>query len=526
LNDALEPRAREDGQERTSGELERAQAWLELAQGVAKIGTWDVDLVTGTTLWSHSVGEMLGVGDAAPSDELFLSLIHPDDRERVDRELAEALALGSDYDVDFRVVRRGGDVRWLISRGRVISDETGRRVRNVGATIDISERHEADDRRAKLEHQLRQAQNLEAIGRLAGGVAHDFNNVLLAIRGYGELALRTIRRGGDATSQVEEMLAGADRAAILTRQLLAFSRRQVLRSDVVDLRDVVREMPGVLHGVVGDDVELVIEVADEPVLVRGDPGQLEQVIVNLAVNAHHAMVDGGQLTLRAGIADVDAAHGAPDRPSRSALLSVTDRGTGMDAETAEQIFEPFFTTKHDSTGLGLATVHGIVTQSGGSISVYSEPGRGSTFKIYLPLIAATDDARPRDLELAPTGPGRGETILLVEDDPQVRAVVGTMLASLEYNVLEAGGGEEALAIAAESGRIDLLLSDLIMPGLRGRKLAERLRASSPDTAVLFMSGYSDEAVVHHGFVDAGASFLAKPFSTADLAQRIREALAA
>jgi PAS domain S-box-containing protein len=513
-------------QERTDVELVRAEERLELAHGIARIGAWDIDLETGQTVWSHSMGRILGVGDAQPDNELFLSLIHPDDRGRMDRELAQSLKQGGDYELDFRIVRPDGGVRWLLSRGRVIADETGKAVRKVGAAVDISERHKADDEHGLLEQQLRQAQKLHAIGRLAGGVAHDFNNVLLAVRGYGELALRAIGRGADATQEVEEMLAGAERAAALTRQLLAFSRRQVLRSDTIDLRDTVREMNKMLRPLIGDDVQLVTELCDEPVLVQGDPGQLEQVIANLAVNARDAMPDGGRLVIRVGFADIDATQAFDGAMVRSAVLSVTDTGTGMDPETVEQVFEPFFTTKDDGTGLGLATVHGIVTQSGGSIWVHSEPGQGSTFKIYLPLAHGTVAEKPLLLPVAaPPAGGLGETILLVEDDPQVRAVVGKMLESLEYRVLPAGDGEAALALAeAFDGPIDVLVSDLVMPGLGGRQVAERLRESNPDTAVLYMSGYSDEAVVRRGVVDPNASFLQKPFATADLARRVTQML--
>jgi PAS domain S-box-containing protein len=515
---------RDRRQERTDKELLHVQQRLELAQAVARIGTWDVDFVTGRTVWSPSMGQILGVGDTAPTNELLLSLIHADDRERADRELADARERGGDYELDFRIVRPDGEVRWLLSRGRVISDDAGAPLRKVGAAMDISERHEADDQRVKLEHQLRQAQKLEAIGRLAGGVAHDFNNVLLAIRGYGELAMRAIARGGDATQEVGEMLAGAERAGALTRQLLAFSRRQVLRSETIDLSDIAREMETMLRPLIGEDIELVTELPDVAVLVNGDRGQLGQVIANLAVNARDAMPEGGRLTIRAAAADIDATQASDGIGGRTALLSVSDTGSGMDAETVEQIFEPFFTTKGDGTGLGLATVHGIVTQSGGSIWVYSEPDRGTTFKIYLPLVHGPSIEQPLPAPAAASA-SLGETILLVEDDPQVRAVVGRMLETLEYRVLPAGEGEDALALArAFHGPIDLLLSDLIMPGLGGRELAERLRQSRPETAVLYMSGYSDEAVVRRGVVDPDASFLEKPFATTDLAARVREIL--
>jgi CheY-like chemotaxis protein len=285
-------------------------------------------------------------------------------------------------------------------------------------------------------------------------------------------------------------------------------------------------MDKMLRPLIGEDVELVTELCDEPVLVHGDPGQLEQVLANLAVNARDAMPGGGRLMIRVGVADVDATQASDGVAERSGMLSVTDTGSGMDSETVEQMFDPFFTTKDAGTGLGLATVHGIVTQSGGSIWVHTEPGQGTTFKIYLPLAHGTATQKPLLPHVsAPPAGGLGETILLVEDDPQVRAVVGKMLESLDYRVLPAGDGEDALALAeAFNGPIDLLVSDLVMPGLGGRQVAERLRESSPDTAVLYMSGYSDEAVVRRGVVDSDASFLKKPFATIDLARRVREML--
>jgi PAS domain S-box-containing protein len=511
--------------ESTEALLRQMQERLELSQAVARMGTWDTDLVTGHTVWSQSMRQILGVGDTVAENDRFLSLIHPDDRERVERELAEALVRGGDYEVELRIVRPDGAVRWLLSRGRVIGDDNGRPTRKVGAALDISERHQADDQRLKLEHQLRQAQKQEAIGRLAGGVAHDFNNVLLAIRGYGELALRAIERGDDAAAEVEEIVAGAERAAALTRQLLAFGRRQVLRSETIDLRDVVRDMDKMLRRLIGEDVVLLAELPDEPVLVDGDRGQFEQVIANLAVNARESMPEGGKLMLRAGTVELHPAGEMDGASGPFALLSVSDTGSGMDAETIEQIFEPFFTTKPDGTGFGLATVHGIVTQSGGSIWVHSEPGQGTTFKIFLPLARQEGQEKRPQSSPEPASESRGQTILLVEDDPQVRAVVGMMLESLEFRVLSAGRGEEALALAgAHNGPIDLLLSDLIMPGLGGRELAGRLHQTRPETPVLFMSGYSDEAVVRRGVLDSTASFLEKPFATADLARRVGEIL--
>ena len=269
-----------------------------------------------------------------------------------------------------------------MSRGEAVTGPDGSSVRFVGLAVDITERHVAEEHRAKLEHQLRQAHKLEAVGRLAGGVAHDFNNILLAIRGNGELALDALKHGSNAAEEVEEMVAAADRAAALTAQLLAYSRRQVLQAEVLDLNEVVRDMDKLLRRMIGDDVELHAVVADEPVLVNADRSQIEQVIANLAVNAREAMPEGGVLTVEVATAEIGSEHAIDLPPGPYARLTVNDTGAGMDPETVAKIFEPFFTTKAEGTGFGLSTVHGIVVQSGGSIWVYSEVDHGTTFKIF------------------------------------------------------------------------------------------------------------------------------------------------
>ena len=511
-------------QERAEEELARSEERLRMAQAVARIGTWETDLATGKDTWSSTLRELMGVRSDEEPPEDFFSLAHPDDRADVHRDLARALATGGDFELEFRVPLPTGAVRWILSRGRVITGPDGRPIRKLGVAMDISDRHAGEEHRAQLEHQLRQAQKLEAVGRLAGGIAHDFNNLLLGIRGYGELALRALGRGEDAIEEVEEMVAGADRASVLTRQLLAFSRRQVLRSEILDLNEVVTELDKLLCRLLGDDILLETLVSDEPVYVNADRGQLEQVVANLAVNARDAMPGGGRLTIKISPVDIGSDHGVAVSPGRFAMLSVTDTGTGLDSETAARLFEPFFTTKPEGTGLGLATVHGIVTQSGGSIWTYSELGEGTTFKVYLPL-AARGRAALKPLPALPEGTGADKTILLVEDDQPVRDVVGRMLEAAGYRVLDARDGETALALAGDyAGRIDLLLSDLVMPGLGGRETAERLHKVHPETAVLFMSGYSDEAILRRGVLVAGAEFLEKPFGSDDLNRRVRDVL--
>ncbi|HET7321654.1 MAG TPA: ATP-binding protein, partial [Longimicrobiaceae bacterium] len=371
--------------------------------------------------------------------------------------------------------------------------------------------------RKQLEEQLVQSQKMEAVGRLAGGVAHDFNNLLTAIKGHLEFLLEGLPAGSDAREDAEGIGDAADRAAQLTRQLLALSRRQVLQPRVLDLNQTVQEMEKMLHRVIGEDISLSSHT--EPALghVEADPGQLTQVLLNLVVNSRDAMPQGGQLTISTANVELDDEYVRGKvrvEPGGYVMLAVSDTGTGMDAETRARIFEPFFTTKEmgKGTGLGLSTVYGIVQQSGGHVWVYSEPGHGTTFKIYLPRVDAplSTDAAPE----AAMATGR-ETVLLAEDDPAVRVLARRGLEHAGYRVLEADGGEAALALAEEhDGPIHLLLSDVVMPGIGGRELAERLQERREGVAVLFMSGYTDDAILRHGMLNEGTPFLEKPFTPA------------
>jgi hypothetical protein len=393
----------------------------------------------------------------------------------------------------------------------------GRRARVV-TSLDVTQRLE-------LEERLRQAQRLESIGRLAGGIAHDFNNLLTVISGYTEVLLESEGRSMELT----QIGAAADRATILTRQLLAFSRRQVLQPRVIAVNDVVEGLTPMLTRLIGEDIELEASLAPDLDPVLADPSQLEQVLVNLVVNARDAMPHGGKLTIQTANVYLEeeyvSDHGEVE-VGPHVMLSVTDIGTGMDAETAAHAFEPFFTTKPvgAGTGLGLATVYGIVKQSGGSIWVYSEPGRGTTFKIYLPRAAteAVPEAAPEAVAARANG---SETILLAEDDPALRELTAFMLEQRGFHVIAATTSHEALRLAQErAGEIDLLLTDLVMPELGGRLLAERVLELVPGLRVLYMSGYADDAVRRTGSLEAEAAFLEKPFSANDLAATVRETL--
>jgi nitrogen-specific signal transduction histidine kinase/CheY-like chemotaxis protein len=391
-----------------------------------------------------------------------------------------------------------------------------------GSLQDVTERK-------GTEEQLRLAQRMEAVGRLAGGIAHDFNNLLTIIGGYGDLLRKAIGADGVLGSHVETMMAAADRAAALTRQLLAFSRRQVLEPRTVHLNAIVEEMEPLLRRLLAEDVEIVTEVAPTIGSVKVDPGQMEQVIMNLAVNARDAMPNGGRLVLATGeeTLEDDGGNGRFHvEPGRYVLLTVTDTGEGMDAQVVERIFEPFFTTKEQDkgTGLGLSTVYGIVKQSGGYIYVFSRPGHGATFRIYLPRVeeeAAIQEARGPE-----ASPGGGsETILVVEDEDGIRNLVRSVLALGGYHVLAAASAQEALDRAAEHrGRIDLLLTDVVMPGMGGRELVESLRPLRPDTRILYMSGYTADGELRRHLVETQAAFLQKPFTPDGLLAKAREVL--
>lgn len=381
----------------------------------------------------------------------------------------------------------------------------------------------------KLEEQFRQAQKMEAIGQLAGGVAHDFNNLLTIITGYSELLLKSTPREDPKRRFLEEIRKAAERSASLTRQLLAFSRNQVLAPKVLDLNDLVRDVEKMLRRIIGEDIEMSIALQPQLGAVKADPGQLEQVLLNLSVNARDAMPQGGKLTIETDNVDLGDEYvrsHAEVRPGRYVMLAVTDTGVGMPEEVKSRLFEPFFTTKErgKGTGLGLAVVHGIVKQSDGSIEVSSAPGEGTSFKIYLPRVeqAALTDKTQQGPGFAPQG---SETLLLVEDEDAVRTLTRLTLQQSGYSVLEASNGEEAIRVATNhQAKIHLLVTDVVMPGLGGRVLAERLLSLRPEMKVLYLSGYTDDAVVRHGILHEKVNFLQKPFSPNALAHLVREVL--
>jgi PAS domain S-box-containing protein len=420
------------------------------------------------------------------------------------------------------ILTRTGEERLISWHNTVVRDAQGRPTGTLSVGEDVTEH-------AQLEAQLRQSQKMEAVGRLAGGVAHDFNNLLTVILGTADLMLFDTPATDPRHAELGEIRSAGERAAGLTRQLLALSRQQVLEVRVVDLNDLIQNVERLLRRVIGEDVHLRTLPGVGLGAVRADPGQIEQVILNLAINSRDAMPDGGTITIETANVELDETYAAthsPVEPGPYAMLAVSDTGIGMSAATRAQIFEPFFTTKPmgKGTGLGLATVHGIVNQSGGHIWVYSEPGQGTTFKIYLPRVDETIDEATtvgaRSERLAGT-----ELILVVEDDDTVRAVTSRMLEARGYRVLLADAGAEALTLVEQdAGQISLLISDVVMPDMSGRELANRVAQIRPDMHVLFVSGYTDETIAYHGVLEQGVNFLQKPFTPDALARTVRRIL--
>jgi len=430
---------------------------------------------------------------------------------------------------DFEFYRKDGTTFWADSVVSLLRNANGVPTGFVGVGRDITERKRAEAVRQQLEEQLRTAQKMEAIGSLAGGVAHDFNNILSVIRSYTAFVQETVPRGSPLHHDLLEIEKAGERATALTRQLLAFSRKQILQPVALDLNQVAAGVEKMLRRIVGEDIDFVQVLAPDLGVVRADPGQLEQVLMNLVVNARDAMPEGGKLTIETANVEIDeeyAARHVDVTPGSYVQLVVTDTGCGMDEQTKARLFEPFFTTKEKGkgTGLGLSTVYGIVKQSGGNIWVYSEPGQGTTFKIYLPreLGAAATVTQAPEVVARPTGT---ETVLVVEDEEALRKVAKRSLTAAGFTVLTAADGVEALETAARhAGEIHLLLTDVVMPKMSGRALAVELTKTRPAIQVLYMSGYTDNAIVHHGVLDPGTQFLPKPFSGNDLTRKVREVL--
>jgi two-component system cell cycle sensor histidine kinase/response regulator CckA len=497
---------------------------LNLALRASRTGVWSLDAPSGALVWDAYAGEIFGFpgeGSAARFDDL-LDAVHPSDRELVSQSILGADPPRSEVAIEFRVVWPDTTVHYLFSRGQAFFDDNGALARVVGVSHDITGQR-------RLEEQFRHSQKMEAVGRLASGIAHDFNNLLTVILGYTTVVHAKLESGDPLRRMVAEARRAGEQAALLTGQLLAFSRKQVTKMEVLDINDSVRGVMDMLQRLLGEDIDLSVALDDALFPVTADAGQFNQVLMNLAVNAHDAMPGGGQLRIETCAVQREredvGRHGV--RPAgRYAMLAVTDTGSGMSAETLSHIFEPFFTTKDPSkgTGLGLATVYGIVRQHGGWVDVVSELGRGASFQIYFPAASAASTA-PAPAIAAPASAPRTGTILLVEDQAAIRMLLEDVLSEAGHRVVAAADGSAALEVAGQyTGALDLLITDVVMPEMSGPDLASQLTPLRPSMIVLYMSGYTDHALLHRGAIEQGAAFLQKPFLPESLLCKIDELL--
>jgi two-component system, cell cycle sensor histidine kinase and response regulator CckA len=510
--------------------LRKADANMRFALEAGSVGIWEIDAESGMLTASDTFERIHGwpPGEFARTKDAWLERVHEQDRPAVTTAIAALTrADGIDSEVEYRIPWPDGSDHRIVINGRVVRNASDTVTGIGGVAIDVTEPRQ-------LQAQLVQSQKLEAIGLLAGGVAHDFNNILTAILGYVELLESRLQSDNDVLRDLDEIRKSGTRAADLTRQLLAFSRRQVLRPALIDLNALVQDLANMLRRLIGEDVTLTMTLEKGLSSVMADRGQIEQVIMNLVVNARDALPRGGRLTIATSNAAVDAAFfrrlGIADPPAirNMVKISVSDTGVGMDAMTRKRIFEPFFTTKGRSrgTGLGLATVYGIVKQSGGFIDVDSTPGKGARFDILLPRAERTSTTPTTTrAEVAPAPRGT-ETILVVEDDDTVRSLVSSLLKRNGYNLVVFPDGESAAVFAEghSDRRIDLLLSDVVLPGMSGPELYKQLRVRRPGLRVLFMSGYNDERIVASGALSPDVHSIEKPFTGGGLARKVREVL--
>jgi len=510
--------------------LKQSEAQLAKAQHIARLGSWEWDVVKNKVTWSDETGRLYGFSDRDYGADMSRALerIHPEDRSKVQLALDEAIRSGGPYVCDHRALLPDGTIRYMHGLGEVVMDENGKAIRIIGTTQDITEAERAEAALRRSEEQLRQSQKMEAVGRLAGGVAHDFNNLLTVINCYSAMSLKQMDKSHPLRKNTEEVQAATERAASLTGQLLAFSRKQVLQPRIVNLNESVSGMEKMLRRLIGEDIELCTMFDPELGHVKADPGQFEQVILNLAVNARDAMPRGGKLTIQTANVALDQKTRFRNRDlnvGEYVMVAITDTGVGMTEEIKTHLFEPFFTTKGvgRGTGLGLATCYGIICQSDGDIRVYSELNCGTTFKIYLPRVDApiTTNGATNDPDILPEG---NESILIVEDEAAVRRLAASVLRTSGYRVQEARDAIEALGLIHANQPFDLVVTDVIMPKMSGKELYDQIKVIAPRIKVLFMSGYTDDALAHHGVLGPELSFLEKPFSPSGLARKVREVI--
>jgi two-component system cell cycle sensor histidine kinase/response regulator CckA len=505
--------------------LRESREQLRVALKAAHMATWRWDLETDLRVWD---GEIPGLfRDMEPSADgqgrAFLDQVHPDDRARLAEAAHAAMEGAGQFREEYRILSPNGSIHWLTDQGQVFREGGSRRVYMAGTCVDVTHHRQ-------VEEQLRQVQRMEAVGRLAGGMAHETNNQMAVVLGFADFVLGRPDLPERVREDVEQIRKAAERTAGITSQLLAFSRRQPARPRVLDLNETVRAFEPVLRRAMSEGCELQFRLTPGLGPMKADPGQVEQVLLNLALNACDAMPHGGTLTIETAMVSLTQEYvrlktGVRVQPGHYVLLAMSDTGQGMSRETLSRVFEPFFTTKAvgQGTGLGLSTVYGLVKQADGNIWVYSEPGIGTTFKVYFPVISVAQPAVP---EPEPTlHLGSGETVLVVEDEPDVRRMAVRSLSEAGYTVLEATGGKEALQIIIEAGdRLRVVVTDVAMPELNGRELGDRIADLRPRLPVIYMSGYTDEDVIRRGLMEPGRRFIQKPFSPDALARQVHEAL--
>jgi len=504
---------------------------LRVSQKIAGLGTYVLDVRTGIWKSSAILDEIFGINEEFErSVDGWLSLVHPESRSKMSDYFSQTVLIeGHRFDKEYRIIRRcDGRIRWVHGLGALTVDTDDRSVKFAGTILDITARKSAEEEKGKLEIQLRHAQKMESVGRLAGGVAHDFNNLLTVINGYSGFLLNELHPNDPLREYAQEVNIAGERAAGLTKQLLAFSRNQKVEPRALDLNEAIEESAPMLRRLIGEDIALETEYDPSLGKIMADPVQIHQIIMNLAVNARDAMAGGGMILIETQNRDIgeDPLSVHPDaKPGNYAALLVMDNGRGMDEATLERIFEPFFTTKGvgQGTGLGLATVYGIVRQNGGWIDVQSELGIGTSFQIYFPRVGAyLEPLGNKNARLVSSGT---ETVMIVEDQPAVQAFIGRALHQYGYEVLQAACGDEAIQIVeGHAGNIDLLITDVVMPGMNGKKLCERLRTLRPKLKVLFISGYTADVIAQRGVLEDGLALLHKPFSPETLAIKVAEVL--
>jgi two-component system cell cycle sensor histidine kinase/response regulator CckA len=512
------------GREEAERALRDTEERMRFALEAAGVGTWNLNLTTGRGEWSRILGALHGADEGGFPATLyaFLEYVHPDDRAMVQEAVQQAIRQRTDWNVVYRTVWSDGSVHSVNEIGRAFYDAAGVPFRTAGVGIDATDRQ-------RLEAQVRQAQKMDAIGRLASGVAHDFNNLLTVILGFAEIVTEDVTVASQHRNDVGEIAKAAQRASGLTKQLLAFSRQQVLHATALDVNALITEMTGMLSRLIGEHIEVMLALAPDLSPAFADRSQLEQVVMNLVVNARDAMPSGGSLTIETTNVDLGKStfHEEAVTEGSYVMLAITDTGSGMTKETQRRLFEPFFTTKETGkgTGLGLSTTYGIVKQSQGYIWAYSEIGVGTTFKVYLPRSNRDEPLQAVSPAIQASTSTASETLLLVEDESGVRRLSKRILDNAGYRVLEAANGDDAEKIFVQhADSIDLVVTDVIMPGCGGPELLRRLQVQVPALRVLFMSGYTEQSGVHQPGIDRGLPFVQKPFTAAEFLRQVREAL--